>query len=306
MYKVAVLLSAYNGTKYLKEQIDSILGQVDVELTLIIRNDGSKDNTIELLNEYKDNHNNVIVLDEENCGLAKSFMNLVYYAKSDYDYYVLADQDDVWLNNKIISGIKMIENDNIPVLYSSNQNLVDQDLNPLGIRYKEPIDTSYKQIISNNLISGCTFVWNKKLQEILIDENRKPSDELLAKRIHDVWIAGVASVTGKIVFDMNAYIEYRQHQNNVVGVRKNSKIKSFIKKFKDPSKRCGRSQLASELYTKFNDLIISSDIKEELNILGNYKENKKLKKELLKKIDYRKYNNESKFEFRFKVKRNLF
>ena len=68
MYKVAVLLSAYNGTKYLKEQIDSILGQVDVDLTLIIRNDGSKDNTIELLNEYKDNHNNVIVVNKNTKG----------------------------------------------------------------------------------------------------------------------------------------------------------------------------------------------------------------------------------------------
>lgn len=305
MYSIAVLLSAYNGTKYIKEQINSILEQNDCDITLIIRNDGSTDETIKILDEYKDNKK-IIIYDEPNIGLAKSFMRLISLAKLDYDYYCFADQDDVWLKDKLISGIKMIENKNKPTLYSSNQTLVDQDLNLISIRYDKAPNIDYKQIISNNLISGCTFIWNKELQKLLTDINRLPSDELLDKRIHDVFVASVASVCGEVIFDMNSYILYRQHSSNVVGVRKNSRIKSFIKKFRDPKLRCGRSRLAYELFNKFNDVINDDEIRNELDILGNYKINKKYKKILIKNLDYRLYNNESKFEYKFKIRHKYF
>jgi len=304
---IVVLMSLYNGAKYLEEQIDSILKQENVNLTLVIRNDGSKDNSNEIISKYLEKYNNIKLIDEENIGLARSFMKLLYSAKLDYDYYCFADQDDVWLPNKLYEAIIKLENKQIPTLYASNQSLVDSNLVDIGIRYKDNVDVTYKQIISNNKIAGCTFVWNKKLQEILSNEKRRPSDELLKKRIHDVWVAAVASVAGEIIYDSNSYIRYRQHQNNVVGVKKQSRIKTFIKKYKNKDLRCGRSTLAKELYFKYNDLIINEEIKNELNILGNYQDNRKLKKELLKRKDiYKVYNNESNFEFKFKVNRKLF
>ena len=306
MENIVVLMSLYNGSSYLKEQIDSIINQKDVNVKLIIRNDGSSDNSVEIINEYMKTNNNIVLINDNNIGLARSFMNLVYYAKLDYDYYCFANQDDVWMDNKLISGINLIKNKNNPTLYASNQTLVDENLKLIDIRYKKDPDVSYKQIISNNLIAGCTFVWNKQLQSLLIDENRKPSDELLKKRIHDVWVASVASTCGEIVYDKNSYINYRQHSNNVVGVRKNSKIKTFIKKFNNPDLRCGRSLIAYELFNKFNDVLINDEIKHELDMLGNYKTNKAYKKELLKKIQYREYNSESKFEYKFKIKHKFF
>lgn len=299
--KVVVLLSAYNGEKFLREQIDSILSQEDVDLDLFIRNDGSKDETISILSDYENKHTNVKVFNEENVGLACSFMQLLYYAGLEYDYYCFADQDDVWLKNKIISGIKLIGQKDTPMLYSSNQQLVDCQLNNLSIRYDSPADTSYKQIIANNKISGCTFIWNKQLQKILLDENRRPTPELLRKRIHDVWVAAVASVAGTIVFDMNTYILYRQHESNVVGVRKGSRIANYIKKIRDPNTRCGRSDLAKELMAKYSDLIVDPNILEDIKALSLYKTDRASRKKMLVNHAFQA-DGESLFSYRIKLR----
>jgi rhamnosyltransferase len=124
--KVCVLLSTYNGEAYLREQIDSILAQIDVSVELIIRDDGSKDSTVKIINEYKNQYVNVLILDSyKNLGPANSFMELLY-ASGDADYYAFAEQDDIWLPEKLSKAIGIIEHKNIdgsssPVLYASNQ-----------------------------------------------------------------------------------------------------------------------------------------------------------------------------------------
>lgn len=80
MSSVAVLMSTYNGEKYLKEQIDSILAQKDVDVTLFIRDDGSSDNTIGICKEYVEKHKNIVLKTGENIGVGNSFMQLVYYS----------------------------------------------------------------------------------------------------------------------------------------------------------------------------------------------------------------------------------
>lgn len=124
---VAVLLSSYNGSKFIERQVQSILNQKDVKVTLFIRDDGSKDEkTLEILEEYK-KIENIVLVQEQNVGLAVSFMNLVYMAKDSFDYYCFADQDDIWLEEKLIEAIKKIKDYDTPVLYVSNQTLVDSN-----------------------------------------------------------------------------------------------------------------------------------------------------------------------------------
>jgi Glycosyltransferases involved in cell wall biogenesis len=301
---VAVLLSSYNGSKFIERQVQSILNQKDVKVTLFIRDDGSKDEkTLEILEEYK-KIENIVLVQEQNVGLAVSFMNLVYMAKDSFDYYSFADQDDIWLEEKLIEAIKKIKDFDLPALYVSNQTLVDSNENFIGKRHKTILPTDYKQILCNNLISGCTMVWNKSLQQVLIEY--KPSQMLLQKRIHDVWVSMVAAVVGTIVYDENSYILYRQHENNVVGVRTQTKFKEYLKKFKDPKLRNGRSLLAKEIYELFQDKIEDSSLKEELYYIGNYQASKKLKKRLMKDISIPIRTGESKFEFKMKVRFNLF
>ena len=247
-------MSTYNGEKYLKAQLDSIFNQTSQNIVLFIRDDGSCDSTLEIIKSY----NNKIVLLENNdkAGL-------------DFDYYAFCDQDDIWLVNKIEKAVLELEKFPLPTLYCSNQTLVDKELNNLGLRHKKTIDTSYLQILTSNQITGCTMVWNNQLQKLLVSKDRRPSKELLEVRIHDVWVAMVASIAGSIVYDSNSYILYRQHENNVVGVKKRNLILNWVQKLGDSSKRKGRSRLATEILNNYRQFI-NDDIAAELELLSTY------------------------------------
>ena len=106
--RVSVLMSTYNGEKYLHEQINSILGQQGVEIHLLIRDDGSSDGTVEICKEYAKKYNQITFYQGENLGVGKSFLDLLKHAP-DADYYSFADQDDVWLEDKIIRAVTMIK-----------------------------------------------------------------------------------------------------------------------------------------------------------------------------------------------------
>lgn len=271
MYRAAILMSTYNGEKYLREQIDSILAQENVEIMLYIRDDGSRDRTIEILEDYKKNNTNIKLVKGENIGVGNSFMQLVYEVEQFYDYYAFADQDDIWLPEKIERAIEQIEENQNPVLYCSNQTLVDRDGKIIRERHAGVINTSFMQILCDNNISGCTMVWNKALQKMLADEKKHPTRELLRKRIHDVWVAMVASVSGTIYYDPNSYIYYRQHENNVVGVKESSVLKEWRKKITEPELRNGRSDLAAEITDRFKDNITDQRTVNTLWNYGNYK-----------------------------------
>ena len=128
MNNVAVLMSTYNGEKYLKEQIESIFKQEKVNIKLYIRDDGSTDNTMAIINELKMVYDIVVINNSiENMGPAKSFMKLVYNVEDTFDFYAFSDQDDIWENNKIISAIDMIkkhDDNNLYILFYLLDNII--------------------------------------------------------------------------------------------------------------------------------------------------------------------------------------
>ena len=105
---VSVLMSTYNGEKYIREQIESILNQKKVKVHLLIRDDGSQDSTIEIVKEYANKYPNVSVYAGKNIGIGNSFMELLRNAP-EADYYAFADQDDVWLDGKLERAIELIK-----------------------------------------------------------------------------------------------------------------------------------------------------------------------------------------------------
>ena len=129
MKTVIVVISAYNGAKHIERQLDSIFEQVGVDVQVLVRDDCSKDNTVEVVQEYAQNHpqNKIEIIKGENVGFAKSFWLGLSMCR-DADYYAFADQDDVWKEEKIISAVKCIENIDKPALYSSAVEVVDKDL----------------------------------------------------------------------------------------------------------------------------------------------------------------------------------
>lgn len=256
MYRVAVLMSTYNGEKYLREQIDSILAQEGVAVTLYVRDDGSSDGTIGILEDYSRECKNINLTKGQNMGVGNSFMQLVYDTSDDFDYYAFSDQDDIWLKEKLKVAIRNIDRRQGPILYASNQMLVDKAGNRISLRYPEHFEmpVSLENEYHSNMISGCTFVFNKNLKLLLSEDLRRPSAELLRKRIHDAWVAAVASLYEGIIYDKCAYIHYRQHENNVVGGYTHGHlydIKEKIKRLRNPALRNGRSLISVELCRAF-------------------------------------------------------
>lgn len=206
---VIVLLSTYNGEKYLSELIDSILSQTYPYIHLIVRDDGSKDSTCEIIQSYCKENKNITFIKGDNLGPAKGFMELVRLAP-DADFYAFADQDDIWLPYKIEKGIDMLVTQNAN-LYHSNFQMVDKDLNLLPTTTKPNVFTIGQASILYPC-TGCTMIFSKKLRDIV--NSYKPSYMVM----HDAWIFKLAmAVSQPIVFDKNSYIYYRQHEDNVLG-----------------------------------------------------------------------------------------
>ncbi|MCB1659487.1 MAG: glycosyltransferase, partial [Pseudomonadales bacterium] len=121
MKKLAVLLSTYNGEKYLSIQLESLLAQKDISLTLFVRDDGSSDTTPNLLARFAAQHNNIHLRLEKNIGVIASFFDLMTTVDDNFDYYAFADQDDYWLPEKLISAVNKLEQQSTdkPLLYCS-------------------------------------------------------------------------------------------------------------------------------------------------------------------------------------------
>lgn len=255
MVSVAILLSTYNGEKFLREQLDSLLAQSGVEVEVFVRDDGSSDGTAAILSEYAKNCANFHFELAKNAGVGNSFMNLLYSVPDSFDYYAFSDQDDIWENEKLCEAVKLLEKSGA-CLYASNQECVDWDGNSLGLRYGNDsrIHTEPAAVLSRNTLAGCTMVLTRRLKILLSEEGRRPSENLLKNRIHDVWLAMTASLNGGIVYDERSYIKYRQHGNNVVGAYEGGfkkKLKQRMKKLFHSEYRNGRSMLAKEICEKF-------------------------------------------------------
>lgn len=213
---ITVLMSTYNGQKYLKEQIDSILSQEGVSLKLVIRDDGSNDNTISIIKEYQLSYNCIeIIHGETNKGACQSFLSLIT-ADFRSDYYALADQDDIWDKDKLIHAINCMEKEkNVPLLYFSNLRIVDSDNNYCRLSLNKPYVVKHKySYLTESLPTGCTVVYNSKLAQLLYNKNPDYC------YMHDAWLYITASVFGKFIYDHEPHINYRQHENNVVGTSK--------------------------------------------------------------------------------------
>ncbi len=219
-------MSTYNGENYLKEQLDSIFNQKEVEINLFIRDDGSMDNTVDIVKEYMVKYPNKINLIEgNNIGFANSFYYLVKINPK-YEYYALSDQDDIWDDDKLISGIKMI-NKKSPLLYACNLNIFDVIENRSGNMYSnKDVEKAFTDdfFISNPY--GCTMIWNESFQQLLMKYD-KPE-----KMTHDTWINVIANCKGRLVFDYNSHINYRIHQSNACGTTPKSIIRRLVKYFK--------------------------------------------------------------------------
>lgn len=213
------MMATYNGEMYLREQMDSVLAQEGVDVTLRICDDRSSDGTFAICEECAATHPNVILTQNEaNLGVGKNFMQMVYEDDAvGYDYYAFSDQDDVWLPEKLERAIEMLEEypSEQACLYHSDVYNVDENLeHPVReIEYFESCASAKGTPLIRNWASGCTMVWNKEL-DLLLRSYVPPE----FPRIHDAWVYLVAFYCGTVVADYShAYIMRRLTGYNEVG-----------------------------------------------------------------------------------------
>lgn len=227
--KVNILMSTYNGQQFLAEQIRSIQEQTFSDWTLLIRDDGSSDQTKDLLQEFarQDSRIRLIDLEEQNnLGVIKSFHRLVQYEKA--DYYFFSDQDDVWLPDKLevsLQEARLYPTDQ-PLMVYMDLTVVNQDLQVMTesmIRSQSHhANTELVQELTENTVTGGVAMINHTLAELWSE-----TEDIL---MHDWYLALLASALGKLVFIDKPGELYRQHADNVLGARTLSKrFKKWIR-----------------------------------------------------------------------------
>jgi len=212
---VAILMSTYNGEKFIRQQINSILAQQgDLHLTLWVRDDGSTDTTCQILQELEKD-GKLHWYQGKNLKPAKSFLDLVSHCPG-YDYYAFADQDDYWYPDKVLSGIRLLEGKDCPAMAFANARLVDGQLEFLGRNvYTHAPQRDFYSVVCGGGILGCTVMFNEKLASLL--RTYAHPDKLI---MHDSYAAILCTLfDGVILFDIAPHMDYRQHGNNVMGTQ---------------------------------------------------------------------------------------
>ena len=221
---VAVLLAAYNGAKFIKPQILSILSSsLEIPLSITIGLDPSTDNTHEVIGSIGSDSIFMVCHESPSGGAKHNFARLVEHALLLPDrYYAFSDQDDVWDPDRLALGIKLLKEyesrlgDKVPLLVFSDSRVVDEDLKVISTSFMkaEKLDPfaveSFNRLIIQNVGQGCTFLFNRALLELAAPV---PG----SARMHDHWLILVASAFGKILYVDRPLLSYRQHSNNVVG-----------------------------------------------------------------------------------------
>ena len=248
--KVQILMSVYNGSVYLKRQLESIIAQDIGGISLMIRDDGSTDSTSAIISEYRQKYPWIAYYRGKNVGVQRSFFDLIKSSDQSADYTAFADQDDVWLPEKLSRAVLCLEaiggrNDDLacnpgfkfyldrgqssdceahisvpvapdpatPLLYCGAQQMVGSDLKPIRATVTRIVRRpDFGNALVQNICTGCTAVANRALMDLL---RTYPPENIKNIIMHDWWLYLSASCFGRVFYDDVAYIRYRQHGKNV-------------------------------------------------------------------------------------------
>jgi glycosyltransferase involved in cell wall biosynthesis len=208
---VVVLMSTYQGERFVAEQLRSILVQLPDGGRILVRDDGSCDGTVAAIEALNDAR--ITLMPGPNLGFSRSFLTLLAAAPPEADMVMFSDQDDVWLPGKIERAWQHLRAiGDGPALYGSTQMLVDAELRPLHPTRPWPRGPSFAGALTENIITGCTAAFNRPAL-VLLQSAGVPGNV----RFHDWWAYLVVSAFGRVVFDDQPSLLYRQHGNNQIG-----------------------------------------------------------------------------------------
>jgi len=215
--RVAILLSTYNGEQFLGDQLDSLLNQTVADWMLYWRDDGSSDGTVEIMQRFMAGPGagrcRAVFDPPGRLGPTNSFMALLRIAvEAGAGTVAFADQDDVWLPQKLALAVTALGHDPRPALYCSRQILVDEALRRIGVSATLRRSMGFPAALTQNVATGCTVVLNRAAAR-LVAGSHPPTATL-----HDWWsYLVVSAIGGRLVADATPTVLYRQHRGNAVG-----------------------------------------------------------------------------------------
>lgn len=245
--KAVIMMTTYNGAKYVEKQLNSLRKQTFQNWDLYISDDGSSDQTLQILEKYKSQDNRIkkILNHSAHHGAFNNFFNVINYVKSlpdeNYQYFFYCDQDDVWDDKKMTVEIKYLERETQPALCYSDLEFITADGKDTKTKMSELTDIDitknpYNLFFSYRYIWGTTMAHNRQLwEQIYVDKNTEKYNIS-----HDNYIGKYAAIVGQIKFINQPLVFYRRTGNNVSGI---------------PGKYSGKFGVAKRLFTKLPQII---------------------------------------------------
>lgn len=223
---VNIIMCTYNGGKYIKEQVQSIVDNTAKDWKLFVFDDQSTDNTLEIIDRFEKKYPDKIIVKVNKIkkGAIVNFLSSIYdigLKMKDNDFIMPCDQDDVWNANKIqktkkgMNELISVYGNNMPLLVCTDVTVVDDRMNTINDSFRRMNHYSIKKLdfshlIMENKVQGCTTMINKSMALML---NRMPARIVM----HDGWMGLIASAFGKIKYIDEPTMKYRQHEGNVQG-----------------------------------------------------------------------------------------
>lgn len=209
----SVCIITYNGEKYIKKQLHSIIKQLNDEDEIIVSDNGSTDKTLEIIKSFNDNRIKIYSYKNDNnnySGIWKTCYNVgrnaenaIKHAKGDYIF--LADQDDIWIEGKLTTCVERLKEKDLVI---TNHTTVDADLNPLkNIKPNKLLQPTFLNTLLKTQFLGCCMAFRRSLLSHILPFPKEPL-------MHDIWIGIMAMKYGKIEIIQDSYLLYRRHSKN--------------------------------------------------------------------------------------------
>lgn len=283
--KVLILMSTYNGKNTIKCQVQSILDQKSADVSILIRDDGSDNETQKEIYQLIEQHpDRIRCIYGENIGWKRSFMELLYAASLEYDYYGFSDQDDIWMPDKIHVCMDLMEKDTEDCVKLAHCNSLSVD-SELKIRdeqeYRIPYPSTHKAAIAMEHFQGCGMLWNQRTMQLI--HSYRPVNIDLA---HDYWVGLLGTFFGKIYFcEQPKFYHIRYEENSSADgnvwkgrLKRLKQLFSGVNPYMNP---------AYDLLCGYHSIMDEEDLN-FLEILNTYQSNTRNKLSLLLDKEFRR------------------
>jgi glycosyltransferase involved in cell wall biosynthesis len=262
---VEVIMSSYNGEKYIQKQLDSIFSQKWVNVTCFVRDDGSSDKTLEILQMYHIKNPKLRFISGVNLGWEKSFLEALRLANY-ADFYAFSDQDDVWFENKLATSVNKLlkeENQELPILFHCSKISTDETLKPIKSQaWKISTPINKKNALVQEYVQGCSAVINNAAKDLICSYLPK------TKIPHDYWVGTICYFFGKIIYDPEPLFYHVNHGNNAssdghIWESRFNRLKKIIRNH-------GYINLANDVLQGYSKFLSDNEI-DFLKYASNYK-----------------------------------